>query len=78
MDSTHDITTADLSFDEEARDLWEPALPHLAQALSGNETAFLAALESAGRGAGLTQKVPIADLLDAYGRGSQLVRERLL
>ncbi len=78
MDSTHDITTADLSFDEEARDLWEPALPHLEQALSGSETAFLAALESAGRGAGLIQKVPIADLLDAYGRGSQLVREQLL
>ncbi len=78
VDSTHDITTADLSFDEGARDLWEPALPHLAQALSGSETAFLAALESAGRGAGLTQKVPIADLLDAYGRGSRLVREHLL
>ena len=69
---------ADLSFDEGARDLWEPALPHLAQALSGSESAFLAALESAGRGAGLTQKAPIADLLDAYGRGSRLVREHLL
>ena len=30
-----------------------------AQALAGDETAFLDALESAGRGAGLTQKVPI-------------------
>ena len=69
---------ADLSFDEGARDLWEPALPHLAQALSGSEAAFLAALESAGRGAGLTQKAPIADLLDAYGRGSRLVHEHLL
>ena len=35
--STSDITTADLSLDEEARDLWEPALPHLAQALAGSE-----------------------------------------
>jgi hypothetical protein len=78
VDSTHGITTADLSFDEEVRDLWEPALPHLAQALSGSEAAFLAALESAGRGAGLIQKVPIVDLLDAYGRGSRLVREQLL
>jgi hypothetical protein len=78
VDSTRDITTADLSFDEGARDLWEPALPHLAQALAGSESAFLAALELAGRGAGLTQKAPIADLLDAYGRGSRLVREHLL
>jgi hypothetical protein len=74
----HDITTADLSFDEGARDLWEPALPHLAQALAGSDSPFLQALESAGRGAGLTQKVPIADVLDAYGRGSELVREHLL
>ena len=78
VDPAHDITTADLSFDEEARDLWEPALPHLAQALAGSEGAFLDALESAGRGAGLTQKVPIADVLDAYGRGSELVRGHLL
>ena len=78
MDPAHDITTADLSFDEEARDLWEPALPHLAQALAGSDGAFLDALESAGRGAGLTQKVPIADVLDAYGRGSELVRGHLL
>ena len=78
MDPAHDITTADLSFDEEARDLWEPALPHLTEALTGSETAFLGALESAARGAGLTQKLPITDLLDAYGRGSELVREHLL
>jgi hypothetical protein len=78
VDSSHDITTADLQFDEGARDLWEPALPHVAQALAGSETAFLSALESAGRGAGLTQKLPVTDLLDAYGRGSQLVREYLL
>jgi len=78
VDPAHDIVTADLSFDEEARDLWEPALPHLPQALSGSEAAFLDALESAGRGAGLIQNVPIADLLDAYGRGSQVVREQLL
>ena len=78
MDPAHDIATADLSFDEVARDLWEPALPHLAQALAGSDGAFLDALESAGRGAGLTQKVPIADVLDAYGRGSELVRGHLL
>jgi hypothetical protein len=74
----HDITTADLSFDEQAKDLWEPALSHLPQALAGSEAAFLGALESAGRGAGLTQSVPVTDLLDAYRRGSELVRKRLL
>jgi hypothetical protein len=75
---THDITTADLSFDEEAGDLWEPALSQLAQALAGSEGAFLGALESAGRGAGITQKVPVAELLDAYSRGSEVVRAGLL
>ena len=78
MDPAHDITTADLSFDEQARDLWEPALPYLGQALAGSDTGFLDALESAGRGAGLTRRVPIADVLDAYARGSGLVRERLI
>jgi hypothetical protein len=78
VDPTHDIATADLPFDEEAADLWEPVLPHLSRALTGGETAFVTSLESAGRGAGLTQSVPVADLLDAYSRGSQLVRDWLL
>ena len=78
MDPTRDITTADLPPDEEARDLWEPALPHLAQALVGSEGAFLGALESAGRGAGITQKVPVVELLDAYSRGSDVIRAGLL
>jgi hypothetical protein len=78
VDPTLDVKMADLSLSEQARDLWEPALPHLTRALAGGETAFLDALESAGRGAGLTQKVPVADLLDAYSRGSEAVRERLL
>jgi hypothetical protein len=73
-----DIKMADLSLSEEARDLWEPALPRLSQALAGSETAFLDALEAAGRGAGLTQKLPVTDLLDAYRRGSEAVRARLL
>ena len=78
MDPTRDIRTADLSLGEEARDLWEPALPHLAEALAGDETPFLDALESAARGSGLTQNVPMTDLLDAYSRGSGAVREKLL
>jgi hypothetical protein len=78
MDPAGDITTVDLSLDEEARDLWEPALPHLSQALAGSETAFLDTLESVSRGSGLTQKAPVADLLDAYRRGSEAVRAALL
>jgi GGDEF domain-containing protein len=78
VDPTRDIRTADLSLGDEARDLWEPALPHLAAALAGDETLFLDALESAARGSGLTQTVPMTDLLDAYSRGSGAVREKLL
>ena len=78
MDPARDITMADLSLGEEARDLWEPALPHLSQALAGSETAFLDALESAARGSGLTQKVPVTDLLDAYSRGCEAVCQALL
>jgi hypothetical protein len=78
VDPAHDITTADLSFDERARDLWEPALTHLSRALAGSDTSFLAALQAAGRGAGLTRRVPVADLLDAYVRGSRLVHEHLI
>ncbi len=78
MDPTRDIRTADLSLGEEARDLWEPALPHLAEALAGDEALFLDALESAARGSGLTQNVPMTGLLDAYSRGSIAVREKLL
>ena len=78
MDPARDIRTADLSLGDEARDLWEPALPHLAAALAGDESPFLDALESAARGSGLTQNVPMTDLLDAYSRGSGAVCEKLL
>lgn len=78
MDPRSDIATADLSLDEEGRDLWDEVLPHLSQALNGTETAFLDALEAAGRGAGLVQRVPVAALLDAYTFGSGRVRELLL
>jgi hypothetical protein len=78
VDPTRDITEADLPFDEEARDLWEPALPYLGQALAGSERPFLSALESAGRGAGITQKLSVAELLAAYSRGSEVVRVALL
>lgn len=73
-----DIATADLSLDDEGRDLWDEVLPHLSQALDGAEGPFLDALEAAGRGAGLSQRVPVATLLDAYTLGSGAVRERFL
>jgi hypothetical protein len=78
VDPTIDITAADLALDEEGEDLWEELLPHLPSALSGREEPFLAALEAAGRGVGLTQRVLIAELLDAYSSGGERVRERLL
>lgn len=78
MDPTNDITAADLTLGDEGEDLWNEILPHLSPALSGSDAALLDALEVAGRGAGLTQKVPLADLLDAYAAGSEQVRGLLL
>jgi hypothetical protein len=78
VDPTIDITAADLALGDEGEDLWDELLPHLSSALSGSETPFLGALEAAGRGAGLTQRVPVADLLDAFTLGGERIRERLL
>ena len=78
MDPSSDIATADLSLESEGKDLWDDVLPHLSQALTGTEGAFLDALEASGRGAGLVQRVPVAELLDAYTLGSGQVRELLL
>jgi hypothetical protein len=73
-----DIATADLALGDEGRDLWDEALPHLASALTGSEGAFLDALEESGRAAGVARIVPVAALLEAYTRGSEQIRERLL
>jgi hypothetical protein len=78
VDPTIDITAADLALGDEGEDLWDELLPHLSPAISGDEAPLLGALEAAGRGAGLTQRVPVAGLLDAYTFGSERVRERLL
>jgi GGDEF domain-containing protein len=75
VDPTNDITTADLTLGDEGEDLWNEILPHLSPALSDSEAAFLDALEAAGRGAGLTQRVPVSALLEAYTAGSEQVRE---
>ena len=78
MDPTNDITAAALTLGDEGEDLWSEVLPHLSPALSGSDAAFLDALEAAGHGAGLTRRVPVGDLLDAYTAGSEQVRELLL
>jgi GGDEF domain-containing protein len=78
VDPTSDISASDLSTGDVGRDLWEPALPHLTNALSGDQTAFLDALEGAGRVAGLGQSIPVTGLLDAYSEGSGKVRARIL
>ena len=78
MDPTIDITAADLALSDEGEDLWDELLPHLSPALSGSETPFLGALEAAGRGAGLTQRMLVAELLDAYALGGERIRELLL
>lgn len=78
MDPTNDITAADLALGDEGEDLWDQLLPHLSPALSGDPAPFLDALEAVGRGAGLTRRVPVADLLDAYTVGGERIRERLV
>jgi GGDEF domain-containing protein len=78
VDHTIDITTADLSLGEEGEDLWAGLLPALSPALAGDEAPLFEALEAAGRGAGLSRSVPIADLLDAYTQGSAQIRGLLL
>jgi hypothetical protein len=78
VDAARDIAIADLDLGETGRDLWEPALPHLSNALAGDDSAFLDALEGASRGAGLIQKAPVIELLEAYGEGSERVRGRIL
>jgi len=78
VDPTLDIATADLSLDDEGRDLWDEVLPHLPLALTGDDSGFLDALEAAGRGAAHGQRMPVDVLLGAYTRGSEQVRELLL
>jgi hypothetical protein len=69
------MTTADLSLGDEGEDLWSQLLPLLSPALSGSGSAFLDTLEAAGRVAGLTQRLPLADLIEAYAAGSTRISE---
>jgi len=77
MDASSQTVLAELALDEIGRGLWEPALPHLDRALLGDETQFLAVIEEVARGAGLSQCIPVADLLDALRDGSEKLGQRL-
>jgi hypothetical protein len=60
----------DLELSEVSRSLWEPAIPHLARSVGSDDQApLLAAVEDVARGAGLSQSVPVAVLLDAFSVG---------
>lgn len=68
-----------LQLDDRERGLWEPALPHLEEALSGGDPArLLEALETAARGVGLTQSGTVVDLLDTLTLVSAALRTELL
>jgi GGDEF domain-containing protein len=69
---------ASLELGEVSRSLWEPALPHLASLLGGGgERPLLAAIEDVARSAGLSQSVPVAELLVGFSRGSKALRDGL-
>ncbi|MEI6448623.1 MAG: hypothetical protein WCP98_01570 [Actinomycetes bacterium] len=68
----------DLELGEASRGLWEPAIPHLARFVGGDDQApLLAAVEDVARGAGLSQSVPVAVLLDAYSAGCKALCDGL-
>ena len=70
MDELIFTVYGDLELGEVSRSLWEPASPHLARFVSGDDQApLLDAVEAVARGAGLSQSVPVAVLLDAFSGG---------
>jgi GGDEF domain-containing protein len=75
MDDAVFVTPDRLDLDPIARGLWETLLPHLPDALRGEDAEWLGALEAAARSAALARSTPVAALLDAYNDGcGQLVR----
>ncbi|MCX6362949.1 MAG: hypothetical protein NTW58_02030 [Actinobacteria bacterium] len=66
-----------LALGEVGRGLWEPAIPHLARFVGGDEAPVLAALEDVARSAGLSQSVPIAVLLDEFSHGCKALCDGL-
>ncbi len=77
MVSTGDAVLAQLELGDVSRSLWEPALPCLRLALGGDDVPFLTAIEEVARGAGLSQRVPVASLLDAFSDGSEQLRAHI-
>jgi hypothetical protein len=59
-----------LDLDPVARSLWDALMPHLSDALGGQDGGFLAALGTAARSAALSGATPVAALLEAYNEGS--------
>jgi GGDEF domain-containing protein len=62
---------AELQLGDAGRGLWEPAVAHVVQVAEGDDEPFLGVIEESARGAGLSQSVPLASLLEAYGKGSE-------
>jgi len=67
----------DLELSEMSRSLWEPAIPHLARFMGGDEGPMLAAVEDVARSAGLSQSAPVAMLLGEFTRGGETLRHGL-
>ncbi len=62
---------AELQLGDVGRALWEPVVSHLTLAPDARDEApFLDAVGETARGAGLSQGVPLAALLEAYAEGS--------
>lgn len=74
VDAFRDIVVDGLPLGDVGRSLWEPALPHLSRALTGDEDLFLGAVEGIARGAALCGRIPITDLLAGFSAGCDAVR----
>lgn len=78
MDELIFTVYGDLELGEVSRSLWEPAIPHLACFVSGDDQApLLAAVEDVARSAGLSQSAPVAVLLDAFSGGCKALCDEL-
>lgn len=77
MDALIDKTVAELELEGPVRSVWEPVLSRLGEALKGDPAFLLAAVESVGRSAGLSQSVPMATLLEAFTKGGEQIRSAL-
>ena len=78
MDELIFTVYGDLELGEVSRSLWEPAMPHLARFVGDDDQArLLAAVEDVARSAGLSQSVPVAEMLDAFSSGCKALCDGL-